>query len=56
VELDSYTLVNLSYNQQIGENLTLSIQAHNLFDEDYETANGYSTEGRSVYARMEYQF
>jgi vitamin B12 transporter len=56
VELGSYTLVNLSYNQRIGANLTLSVQAHNIFDEDYETAYGYSTEGRSVYAKMEYRF
>jgi len=55
-EMGSYTLVNLSYNQQITERLTLSIQAHNIFDRDYETAAGYSTEGRSVYGKMEYRF
>ncbi|WP_292655028.1 TonB-dependent siderophore receptor [Nitratifractor sp.] len=56
VTLGSYTLVNLSYNQQIGKNLTLSIQAHNIFDKDYQTADGYSTEGRSIYGKVEYKF
>ncbi len=56
VTLESYTLVNLSYNQKIGANLDISLQAHNIFDEDYQTVYGYSTEGRSIYGRIEYRF
>jgi len=56
VELGSYTLVNLSYNQQVTKNFTFSLQAHNIFDRDYETVAGYSTEGRSVYGKVEYKF
>ena len=55
-ELGSYTLINLSYNQQITDRLSLSIQAHNIFDKEYETAYGYSTEGRSIYGKVEYRF
>ncbi|WP_457606121.1 TonB-dependent receptor plug domain-containing protein [Nitratifractor sp.] len=56
IPLGSYTLVNLSYTQRIGENLKLSLQLHNLFDRDYETVHGYSTEGRSLYGKVEYRF
>ncbi len=56
VTLKDYTVVNLNYTQQIGKNFTLSLQAHNIFDEDYETAYGYSTEGRSIYGKVEYKF
>jgi vitamin B12 transporter len=56
VELDSYTVVDLTYGQKIGKDLKLSVNLRNLTDEDYETASGYSTEGRSVYARIEYRF
>jgi len=56
VVLDNYTVVNLNYNHRIGENLNLSLQARNIFDEEYETSAGYSTEGRSVYGTVEYRF
>jgi vitamin B12 transporter len=48
--------VDLTYGQKIGKDLKLSVNLRNLTDEDYETASGYSTEGRSVYARIEYRF
>jgi len=56
VELDSYMIVNLSYNQQVAKHFSVSVQAHNIFNEKYENSAGYSTEGRSVYAEMEYSF
>jgi len=56
VPLRSYTLVNLSYTQQIGKNFTFSLQARNIFDKEYESVAGYSTEGRSVYGKVEYKF
>ena len=56
VALSSYTLVNLSYNQKIGHGLDLSVQLHNLLDKKYESVKGYSTEGRSIYAKVEYKF
>jgi vitamin B12 transporter len=56
VPLGSYTLLNLSYNQQVTKNLSLSIQAHNILDRHYESVKGYSTEGRSIYGKVEYKF
>ncbi len=56
VILGSYTLLNLSYTQEIGSRLTLSLQAHNVLDRNYETIKGYSTEGRSIYGKVEYKF
>ncbi len=55
IELDSYTTLNLSYNQKY-KGFDISIQAKNVLDEDYETASGYSTEGRSLYGKIEYKF
>ncbi len=56
VKLKSYTLVNLSYNHKIAKNLEFSLHLHNLFDRHYETVEGYSTEGRSIYGKVEYKF
>lgn len=56
VTLDSYTTVDLTYNTTLKEDLSLSITAKNIFDEKYETAKGYSTEGRGIYATIKYKF
>lgn len=56
VMLKSYTTVDLTYNTKLNEHFNLSITAKNIFDKTYETAKGYSTEGRSIYATMEYRF
>ncbi|WP_457602967.1 TonB-dependent receptor plug domain-containing protein [Nitratifractor sp.] len=56
VALGSYTLVNLSYTQEITPRLNLSLQLHNLLDRNYEEVHGYSTEGRSIYGKVEYKF
>ena len=56
VTLKSYTTVDLTYNTRLSNHLNLSVTAKNIFDKDYETVKGYSTEGRSIYATMEYKF
>ncbi len=56
VMLDSYTTVDITYNTKISDSLNLTISAKNIFDKQYETVKGYSTEGRSIYATMEYRF
>jgi vitamin B12 transporter len=56
VTLDSYSTVDLTYNTRFNENLSLTVTAKNIFDKEYETVKGYSTEGRSIYATMEYRF
>lgn len=54
--LDEYTTFDINYNRKISENLKLSLKASNIGDEDYETAHGYSTAGRSIYAEVKYRF
>jgi len=56
IDLKDYTVVNLSFNHKINSKLSYSIQAHNIFDEDYQSVAGYSTKGRSVYGSVEYKF
>ena len=56
VTLKSYSTVDLTYNTKLSKNLNISVTAKNIFDKQYETVKGYSTEGRSVYATMEYKF
>ena len=56
VTLKSYTTVDLTYNTTLNEHFKLSVTAKNIFDKTYETVKGYSTEGRSIYATIEYRF
>ena len=54
--LKSYTTVDLSYNTNIGDKLKLNIALKNVFNKKYESVKGYSVEGRSIYAKLEYKF
>ena len=54
--LKSYTTVDLTYNTTFKNNLKLNVTVKNLFDKKYETVKGYSIEGRSLYANVEYKF
>ena len=54
--LKSYTTVDLTYNTTFKNNLKLNVTVKNLLDKKYETVKGYSTEGRSLYATVEYKF
>ena len=54
--LKSYTTVDLTYNTQFKENFSFNVTVKNIFDKSYESVKGYSTEGRSVYANIEYKF
>jgi len=56
VTLKSYTTVDLTYNTHFKENFNFNITVKNIFDKKYETVKGYSTEGRSIYANLEYKF
>ena len=56
VTLKSYTTVDLTYNTKFNDNISLNIIAKNVFDKSYESVKGYSTEGRSIYANVEYKF
>ncbi len=47
ITLDSYTLVNLNASYQLNENWQIFAKLENAFDEDYQLANGYNTQGRA---------
>lgn len=56
VTLKSYTTVDLTYNTTFSNNLKLNVTLKNIFDKNYQTVYNYNTEGRSVYANLEYRF
>lgn len=47
ITLDSYTLVNLNASYQLNKRWQLFAKLENAFDEDYELASGYNTQGRA---------
>jgi vitamin B12 transporter len=54
VELDAYTLVNLHGSFAMSDNFTLLANVENVFDEQYELADGYNTADRSVFVSLKY--
>ena len=56
VELDDYTLVDLSGSFKVHRNLEVFARVENLLDEDYEEAYGYGTPGFSAYGGVKVVF
>ncbi|MFN4288474.1 MAG: TonB-dependent receptor plug domain-containing protein [Brevundimonas sp.] len=56
VRLASHTLVDLRASWPLGETLSLTARAENLFDADYRQVAGYGTPGRSVHAGLRLRF
>ncbi|MBU2891272.1 TonB-dependent receptor plug domain-containing protein [Celeribacter halophilus] len=54
--LDDYTLFNASLSYDLTDTVQLYLRADNLTDEDYETASGYNTPGRSAYLGLKASF
>ena len=54
MSLDGYALVHLTASKQIAKNFTLSARVDNLFDRDYELAQGYATAGRTLYVGLKW--
>jgi vitamin B12 transporter len=54
VELAAYMLVNLHASFAMTENFTLLANVENVFDEQYELADGYNTADRSVFVSLKY--
>ncbi|MFD1105975.1 TonB-dependent receptor plug domain-containing protein [Sphingobium olei] len=54
--LDGYALAGIRASLPIGEHLEVYGRIDNLFDEDYATAFGYSTYGRSAYGGVRVRF
>ena len=56
VELDDYTLVNLSAQYQASKSLTVYTRLENLLDEDYEEVFGYESLGFGAMVGVRYSF
>jgi vitamin B12 transporter len=54
VVLDAYTLVNLHASFAMTDNFTLLANVENVFDEQYELADGYNTADCSVFVSLKY--
>lgn len=50
VRLDAYEVVSLRASLPVSENFALFARAENLLDVDYQTAAGFNTAGRGVFA------
>ncbi|MBW6418500.1 TonB-dependent siderophore receptor [Celeribacter sp. PS-C1] len=55
-KVGDYTLVNAGLSYQLNDATELSLRIENLTDEDYETAGGYNTPGRSAYLGLKASF
>ena len=52
IVLEPYELVDLYARYLIARAIDVSVKIENLFDEDYETASGFNTKGRTAYAEF----
>jgi vitamin B12 transporter len=56
VDLDDYTLLNLSAAYQLSQMAKLSARVENALDDQYETALGFGTPGRAFYIGLTASF
>ena len=56
VDLESYTLLNLSGRYRVTEQLELNLRVLNAFDEEYEEVYGFSSPGVAGYLGLKYRF
>ena len=56
VKLNSYTVAHLAATYQLFDNVKIFAKINNLFDEQFEYAQGFNTYGRSLYAGFEFKF
>ena len=54
--LEAYTDVNLQLGYEINENLSISLRAYNLLNQDYQTHLGYRVRGTRGLFVLNYQF
>jgi vitamin B12 transporter len=54
--LKAYKTLNATLSTRLGDHLDLSLGAKNILNSKYQTAKGYNTAGRSVYAKVKYTF
>jgi outer membrane receptor protein involved in Fe transport len=56
LSLEAYTDVNLQLGYEINENLSISLRAYNLLNQDYQTYLGYRVRGTRGLFVLNYQF
>jgi len=56
IQLESYTLVNMSASYKIKNMFEVFAKLHNIFDKKYEEILGYGTERQSVYTGINFSF
>lgn len=54
IELDSYTLVNLSTHVKLSDRFSMNARIENLTDQEYQLASGFQTAARSVFLEFSY--
>ena len=55
ITLDSYQLFNLTAQYKLSRQTDVSLHIDNVFNRDYMLAHGYNTQGRSMFATLNYQ-
>ena len=55
VRLPGYALVDLTAELPIGRDFSFNARIENLFDTDYQTADGFRMPGRGVYVELRYR-
>lgn len=54
--LESYVLVDIGVSYEASRHFTVNAKVNNIFDEEYETASNYATDGTNFKASVTYNF
>ncbi len=54
--MDDYMVVNATLEQDLGKGKSAYLRLENLFDDDYQTSEGYAASGRAVYVGLRASF
>ncbi len=55
-QIDGYNLTDISGQYQINPQFSIGAKIENLFNTDYVELNGYATQGRGIFLRIQYEF
>ena len=56
VKLDSFTLIGANARFNVSDEVALTLRGSNLLDEEYQEVVGFSSQGRGVFAGLEFDF
>ena len=54
--MPDYTVVGVEAAYKVGEGAEAYLRVENLFDEDYQTSEGYGTSGRAAFVGLRAKF